>query len=42
MRRTLFLVWKELIELRRDPRLFGIVIFGGLLLLMRTVWPRLR
>jgi len=23
-------------------RLFGIVIFGGLLLLMRTVWPRLR
>ena len=26
MRRIRFLVWKELIELRQDPRLFGIVI----------------
>ena len=26
MRRIYFLVWKELIELRRDPRLFAIVI----------------
>lgn len=31
IRRTLFLVQKELIELRRDPRLFGIVIIAPVL-----------
>ncbi len=31
IRRTLFLVRKELIELRRDPRLFGIVIIAPIL-----------
>jgi ABC-2 type transport system permease protein len=29
--RVRFMVWKELIELRRDPRLFGIVIIAPLL-----------
>jgi ABC-2 type transport system permease protein len=29
--RTRFLVWKELIELRRDPRLFGIVVLAPIL-----------
>ncbi len=28
MRRIRFLIWKELIELRRDPRLFGIVVLA--------------
>jgi len=32
--RVRFLVWKELIELRRDPRLFGIVIMAPLLQLL--------
>jgi ABC-2 type transport system permease protein len=31
MRRIGFLVWKELIELRRDPRLIGVVILAPLL-----------
>ena len=31
MRRVGFLIWKELIELRRDPRLLGIVILAPLL-----------
>ena len=31
MRRVGFLIWKELIELRRDPRLFGIVIIAPVL-----------
>ena len=31
MRRVGFLVWKELIELRQDPRLFGIVILAPIL-----------
>jgi ABC-2 type transport system permease protein len=31
MRRTGFLIWKELIELRRDPRLFSIVIIAPIL-----------
>jgi len=31
MRRTLFLIRKELIELKRDPRLFGIVIIAPIL-----------
>ncbi len=26
MRRVGFLIWKELIELKADPRLFGIVV----------------
>ena len=28
MRRIRFLIWKELIELRQDPRLFGIVVLA--------------
>ena len=31
MRRTLFLIRKELIELRRDPRLLGLVILAPIL-----------
>jgi ABC-2 type transport system permease protein len=31
MRRIRFLIWKELIELRQDPRLFGIVIVAPIL-----------
>ena len=31
MRRVRFLVWKELIELRQDPRLFGIVVLAPIL-----------
>ena len=31
MRRIRILVWKELIELRRDPRLFGIVIMAPII-----------
>jgi ABC-2 type transport system permease protein len=31
MRRARYLVWKELIELRRDPRLFGIVIMAPII-----------
>ena len=31
MRRVGFLIWKELIELRQDPRLFGIVVIAPVL-----------
>lgn len=31
MRRTRFLIWKELIELRQDPRLFAIVIMAPII-----------
>ena len=31
MRRVGFLVWKELIELRQDPRLFGIVVMAPII-----------
>jgi ABC-2 type transport system permease protein len=31
MRRVGFLIWKELIELRQDPRLFGVVVFAPIL-----------
>ena len=31
MNRVAFLVWKELIELRQDPRLFGIVVLAPIL-----------
>ncbi len=31
MRRIRFLIWKELIELRQDPRLFGIVVLAPIL-----------
>src|SRR5215510_8307196 len=34
MRRVAFLVWKELIELREDPRLFGIVILAPIVQLL--------
>jgi len=31
MRRIRFLIWKELIELRQDPRLFGIVVMAPII-----------
>ena len=34
MKRVGFLVWKELIELRQDPRLFGVVVFAPILQLL--------
>lgn len=34
MRRARFLIWKELIELRQDPRLFAIVILAPLIQLL--------
>src|SRR5581483_9773260 len=34
MRRVLFLIWKELIELQQDPRLFGVVIVAPILQLV--------
>ena len=34
MRRVFFLVWKELIELRQDPRLFGVVVVAPILQLV--------
>ena len=34
MRRVGFLIWKELIELKEDPRLFGIVILAPILQLL--------
>jgi ABC-2 type transport system permease protein len=34
MRRVAFLVWKELVELRGDPRLFGILILAPILQLL--------
>src|SRR5437870_3705281 len=38
MRRTGFLIWKELIELRRDPRLFSIVILAPILQLFMLAY----
>jgi drug efflux transport system permease protein len=38
MRRTGFLIWKELIELRRDPRLFSIVIIAPILQLFMLAY----
>jgi len=34
MRRTLYLMWKELLELRRDPRLLNIVVLAPVLQLL--------
>ena len=34
MRRVWFLVWKELIELGQDPRLFGVVVIAPILQLV--------
>jgi ABC-2 type transport system permease protein len=34
MRRIRFLVWKELIELRQDPRLFSIVVMAPIIQLI--------
>jgi drug efflux transport system permease protein len=34
MRRVAFLVWKELIELKADPRLFGIVVLAPIIQLL--------
>jgi ABC-2 type transport system permease protein len=34
MRRVFFLIWKELIELRQDPRLFGVVVVAPILQLV--------
>jgi ABC-2 type transport system permease protein len=34
MRRVAFLVWKELIELKEDPRLFGIVVLAPIIQLL--------
>ena len=34
MRRVAFLIWKELLELRQDPRLFGIVIVAPIIQLL--------
>src|SRR4029078_5303782 len=38
MRRTRFLIWKELIELRRDPRLFSIVIVAPIVQLFMLAY----
>ena len=38
MRRIGFLVWKELIELRQDPRLFGIVVLAPILQLFMLAY----
>jgi ABC-2 type transport system permease protein len=38
MRRVRFLIWKELIELRQDPRLFGIVIVAPLVQLFMLAY----
>jgi ABC-2 type transport system permease protein len=34
MRRVIFVVWKELIELKEDPRLFGIVVLAPIVQLL--------
>jgi len=34
VRRVFFLIWKELIELRQDPRLFGVVVIAPILQLV--------
>jgi ABC-2 type transport system permease protein len=38
MRRIRFLIWKELIELRRDPRLFGVVIIAPIVQLFMLAY----
>jgi ABC-2 type transport system permease protein len=38
MRRIGFLIWKELIELRQDPRLFGIVILAPIIQLFMLAY----
>ena len=38
MRRIGFLIWKELIELRQDPRLFGIVIMAPIIQLFMLAY----
>lgn len=38
MRRIRFLIWKELIELRQDPRLFGIVILAPIIQLFALAY----
>ena len=38
MRRIRFLIWKELIELRQDPRLFGIVVMAPILQLFMLAY----
>jgi drug efflux transport system permease protein len=38
MRRIRFLIWKELIELRRDPRLFSIVIIAPIIQLFMLAY----
>ena len=38
MRRIRFLIWKELIELRQDPRLFGIVVLAPILQLFMLAY----
>lgn len=38
MRRIRFLIWKELIELRQDPRLFGIVVLAPIIQLFMLAY----
>ncbi|MGC4085087.1 MAG: ABC transporter permease [Vicinamibacterales bacterium] len=38
MRRVRFLIWKELIELRQDPRLFGIVVMAPIIQLFMLAY----
>ena len=38
MRRVRFLIWKELIELGQDPRLFGIVVMAPILQLFMLAY----
>ena len=38
MRRIRFLLWKELIELRQDPRLFGIVVMAPIVQLFMLAY----
>jgi ABC-2 type transport system permease protein len=38
MRRIRFLIWKELIELRQDPRLFGIVVLAPIVQLFMLAY----
>src|SRR5215217_2374273 len=38
MRRIRFLIWKELIELGQDPRLFGVVVLAPILQLFMLAY----
>ncbi len=38
MRRIGFLIWKELLELRQDPRLFGIVVMAPIIQLVALAY----